>query len=188
MQFIQSLIYRLLWGVSDGVKSDLRKIGDNLQFITPIGVLLYGAFTGELKLLQVFILYYLGCTVIQVFLKWLFNNPRPNEIDTTVNPALTLDWSVNKGDSFPSGHTMSAVSGGVFWFNICGYMGVLGLVLGVFTAFTRLVVKAHWNYRDYYVGNHRSLLSQWNRNSTFNGTISTLSMDEEGIPSSSFYQ
>ena len=144
MEFIQSVIYRVLWGVSDGVKSDLRKIGDNLQFITPIGVLLYGAFTGELKLLQVFILYYLGCTVIQVFLKWLVNNPRPNEIDTTVNPALTLDWSVNKGDSFPSGHTMSAVSGGIFWFNICGYMGILGLVLGVFTAFTRLVVKAHW--------------------------------------------
>ena len=144
MKIDTSYVYRKLWGIKDSVKADLRKVGDHLQFITPIFVIVYGIMSGDIRLLQVFFYYYLGCTVIHVLLKWLFNNPRPSEIDTDINPQLQFQWSVNKGDSFPSGHTMSAVSGGVFWFNICPYLGVIGIILGIFTAFTRIVVRAHW--------------------------------------------
>lgn len=139
-----SYIYRKLWGINNGIKEDLKQWGDNLQFITPITVLIYGAFAGELKLLQIFILYYCLCAVTQVLLKWLFNNPRPREIDSDENPVLNFDWSVRKGNSFPSGHTMSAFSGGIFWFNIHSIMGWIGIILGITTAVSRLVVKAHW--------------------------------------------
>ena len=144
MKINQSYIYRKLWGIKDGVKADIKKWGDYVQFVTPLAVLLYGAIIGELKLLQVFILYFTGCTILQIVLKWLFNNPRPKEIDSDVNPKLRFGVTPIVGNSFPSGTTMSAVCGGMFWFNISPYLGVLGVLLGIFNAFSGLINKEHW--------------------------------------------
>lgn len=140
-------IYSKLWNVKESLIKDLREAGDYLQFLTPLVVLLYTAWMGEMVLGRVFITYYLICTIIQVVLKSLFNNPRPNEAGTSENPPLRLEWSVNRGDSFPSGHTMSAMSGGIFWTNIAmwqPYIGWIGIVLGIITAISRVASKAHW--------------------------------------------
>jgi membrane-associated phospholipid phosphatase len=75
----------------------------------------------------------------------IFNNIRPSEDESnTKAPAMDLDWSPSEGNSFPSGHTMAAVCGGVFWFEISFYMGVLGLFLGLLTGASRVIAKKHW--------------------------------------------
>jgi membrane-associated phospholipid phosphatase len=144
-----ALIYNKLWNMKDSIIKDLRDCGNYLQFLTPLVVLLYAAWNGQMYLARTFIIYYLVCTIIQVLLKSLFNNPRPNEFDisTNKNPPLHFEWSVNKGDSFPSGHTMSAMSGGIFWSNISmgqPYIACIGIALGIITAISRVAAKAHW--------------------------------------------
>lgn len=140
-------IYTKFWNMKESVIDDLREFGNYLQFITPMVVIIYTAWVGDVLLARVFIKYYLLCTFIQILLKSLFNNPRPSEVNSPYNPPLDLEWSVNKGDSFPSGHTMSAMSGGIFWANIScfqPYLGWAGILLGVITAISRLAAKAHW--------------------------------------------
>jgi membrane-associated phospholipid phosphatase len=138
--------YRKLWALKDELKEDIVKIGDYLQLVTPLVFLIYVACYSTNKVGKVFVATYIICTVIQVLLKTLFNNPRPREVEegSTRNPILKLDWSFNEGDSFPSGHTMSAMSGGVFWFEIGTIAGIIGIILGLFCGLSRIIGRAHW--------------------------------------------
>ena len=141
-------LYNKFWGIKASLKNDLRELGDNLQFITPLVVIAYCVLTPDLYLLKGFLACYGICLVIQLFLKALFNNPRPNEIGwNTRNPNLRLGWSPYKGNSFPSGHTMSAMCGGIFWTNMLTlpwFVGWIGISLGLITALSRLSARAHW--------------------------------------------
>jgi membrane-associated phospholipid phosphatase len=136
--------YNRMWNMKESFREDLRKAGDYLQLVTPIGFLLWVAWQGEQRLAQVFIITYLICGVIQILLKSLFNNPRPNEVEGTNNPNLNLDWSINVGESFPSGHTMSAMSGAMFWLEINPYVGAFGIFLGLTCGLSRIISKSHW--------------------------------------------
>jgi membrane-associated phospholipid phosphatase len=150
MQKILDRFYRTMWGFrKTPVGSLLIKVGDHSQTLTPVVFLTYSACRLGSPITKVFVISYAVGAVIQVSLKALFNNPRPNEVEGTVNPPLKLGWSVNEGDSFPSGHTMSAMVGGIFWLqmqNICGYpvMGIIGVLLGVVTGLSRIIARSHW--------------------------------------------
>lgn len=140
-------LYRILWNIPSNMKDDIRKIGDHIQFLTPIVVVLYCILDGNIPMLREFIIYYLICTAIQVLLKWAFNAPRPSQTDSETNPLPKWEWSVNRGDSFPSGHTMSAISGGLFWTLFAfgqPWVGIAGILLGLITALSRMIVRAHW--------------------------------------------
>ena len=50
-------------------------------------------------------------------------------------------------NSFPSGHTMSTMCGGIFWTNMLAlpwFIGWIGISLGLITALSRLSARAHW--------------------------------------------
>jgi hypothetical protein len=147
MKNVPTMLYRILWNIPSNMKDDIRKIGDHIQFLTPIVVVLYCIIDGNIPMLREFIIYYLICTVIQILLKWAFNAPRPSQTDSEANPFPKLEWSVNRGDSFPSGHTMSAISGGLFWTLFAfgqPWVGIAGITLGLITALSRMIVRAHW--------------------------------------------
>ena len=140
-------LYRILWNIPSNMKDDIRKMGDHIQFLTPIVVVLYCILDGNIPMLREFIIYYLICTAIQILLKWAFNAPRPSQTDSEINPLPKWEWSVNRGDSFPSGHTMSAISGGLFWTLFAfgqPWVGIAGILLGLITALSRMIVRAHW--------------------------------------------
>jgi membrane-associated phospholipid phosphatase len=141
--------YRKLWALKDELKEDIVKVGDYLQLVTPLVFLIYVSCYSTNKVGRVFVVTYMICAAIQVLLKTLFNNPRPREVDgeSTKNPDLKLDWSFNEGDSFPSGHTMSAMSGGVFWFEMGTTAGMFGIAFGLFCGLSRVIGRAHW-FRD----------------------------------------
>jgi membrane-associated phospholipid phosphatase len=141
--------YRIMWGLrKTSVGSFLAKVGEHSQTLTPVAFFTYSACRLGSHVTKVFVISYVVCGVIQISLKKIFNNPRPNEVEGTVNPPLKLEWT-NEGESFPSGHTMSAMAGGVFWFQmqyIYGYpvMGIIGVLLGVLTGLSRIISRAHW--------------------------------------------
>jgi membrane-associated phospholipid phosphatase len=149
-QKILNRFYRTMWGLrKTPVGSILVKVGEHSQTLTPVAFFTYSACRLGSHITKVFVISYVVCGVIQLSLKALFNNPRPNEVEGTVNPPLKLEWSNKKGESFPSGHTMSAIAGGIFWFqmqNICGYpvMGIIGVLLGIVTGLSRIISRAHW--------------------------------------------
>lgn len=136
--------YLKLWNIKDSIKEDIKKLGDKVQYITPIGFLAYVACFGTHQLGIIFCVTFIISMIILSLLNALFNNPRPREVEGTENPDLNLDWSPSDGNSFPSGHTMSAMMGGVFWFQIGLLPGILGVLLGAFTGISRVIARAHW--------------------------------------------
>lgn len=165
--FTKKLIdfYKIFWNFPKKYEDQLGKIGDTLQYTNPIIFLLYAVGVAlynwyqraehPFQLLLVFLITYLVTTIIQVGLKFLFDNPRPrDEIDKGnpgINPDLNFNPKTDGHNSFPSGHTMSAMTGGMFWFQMTfgvpslGILfGILGFSLGILTAFSRIVKHAHW--------------------------------------------
>lgn len=140
-------IYEKLWSMSEDIKDDIKSLGDYLQYATPMIFIIYEACFGSHNTSRIFCITFVISLIIMSVLKALFNNPRPREVETSDNPDLDLDWSPRDGNSFPSGHTMSAMVGGVFWFEIDPYVGILGIGLGLFTGLSRVIAKAHW-FRD----------------------------------------
>lgn len=157
--------YKIFWNFPKKYEDQLGKIGDILQYTNPIIVALYALGLSyynvvnqvdkPFNLLVVFICTYVATTIIQVVLKFLFDNPRPrDEIEKNnpgVNPDLNFNPKLDGHNSFPSGHTMSAMTGGMFWFQITfgiptlGVLfGIIGFSLGILTAFSRIVKHAHW--------------------------------------------
>ncbi|MDR1580198.1 MAG: phosphatase PAP2 family protein [Synergistaceae bacterium] len=166
-----------MWGFrKTTVGNILVKTGDQLQIATPVVFLIYSACRLGSPITKVFVISYAVSEAIQGSLKVLFNNPRPNRVEGTVNPPLKLEWSVNEGDSFPSGHTMSAMTGGIFWFQmryICGYpvMGIIGVLLGVVTGLSRIISRSHW-LRDVVTSWVTAVLIYWVAKTCFIGRTS----------------
>ena len=157
--------YKIFWNFPQKYQDKLGKLGDTVQYTNPIifliyaiGVTFYNSFyriENPFKLLVVFVITYAITALIQVTLKFLFNQPRPRtEIakgNQGINPDLNFDPQIDGQNSFPSGHTMSAMTGGMFWFQMTfGYaelgilFGIIGFTLGLLTALSRIVQHAHW--------------------------------------------
>lgn len=157
--------YQIFWNFPKKYEDQLGKLGDVIQYSNPLifmgyalGLSIYNLcnhIEHPFRLLLVFLCIYLVTTLIQVLLKFLFDNPRPrDEIEKNnqgINPDLNFDPKFNGHNSFPSGHTMSAMTGGMFWFQMTfgiqglGVLfGIIGFSLGILTAFSRIVKHAHW--------------------------------------------
>ena len=136
--------YNKLWSIKESIKDDIKSIGDYLQYVTPIVFIVYSACFLDNHTSRVFVCAFAVAMIIMSLLKALFNVSRPREVEGTDNPDLDLDWSPDEGNSWPSGHTMSAMMGGVFWFQINEWIGLLGIALGLFTGLSRIIAKAHW--------------------------------------------
>ena len=136
--------YNKLWSIKESIKDDIKSIGDYLQYATPMVFIIYSACFLDNHVSRVFVCAFAVAMIIMSLLKALFNAPRPREIEGTDNPDFDLDWSPDDGNSWPSGHTMSAMMGGVFWFQINEWIGLLGITLGLFTGLSRIIAKAHW--------------------------------------------
>lgn len=143
--------YKFNWSLPTWLVNIFGKLGDIGQYLGPIAVLGYCVLMANWHLLEVFTITYLITAAIQVLLKLFFNNPRPRETDLDgINPDLKLEISAKEGNSFPSGHTMSAMTGGMFWFEFIGLgyspiiFGIAGVLVGVITAFSRIFKRAHW--------------------------------------------
>lgn len=130
--------------LNEKTKDIIETIGDYLQFLTPIFYLCYSLAHNSHYETVVFVLTFVLGLCISSLLKAIFNNERPYETDSTDNPDLNVDWSPRQGNSFPSGHTLSAMLGGLFWFQINPWFGCVGVALGCFTGFSRMVANAHW--------------------------------------------
>ena len=137
-------IYDKLWSIKESVKADIVSLGDKLQLLTPVLFIIYQACYGSHHTAKVFVVAFALNMIICSLLKAIFNNPRSRETEGDKNPDLDIDWSPNEGNSFPSGHTASAMIGAFFWFEINTYVGIVGLALGVITALSRIIAKAHW--------------------------------------------
>lgn len=136
--------YTKLWSIKESVKDDIKSAGDYIQYITPIFFISYSACFLTNQVSRVFVLSFIIALLIMTFLKGITNAPRPREIEGTDNPDLDLDWSPDEGNSWPSGHTISAMTGGIFWFQINEWAGIIGVCLGLFTGLSRIIAKAHW--------------------------------------------
>lgn len=136
--------YNKLWSMKESIKEDIESLGDYLQYITPIGFIIYSACFLDNHTSKVFVCAFAVAMLIVVILKAIFDAPRPREVGTTDNPDLDLDWSPTDGNSWPSGHTASALMGGIFWFQINDWAGYCGVALGLITGLSRIIAKAHW--------------------------------------------
>lgn len=136
-------IYTHLWNIEESIKEDLGDLGDKLRFFVPIAFIVYSACFLDQHISRVFVVTFAISMIIMSLMKGIFNELRPRQ-DIDDDPHLSLDWSPDEGNSFPSGHAMSAMVGGVFWFEIHWIVGIIGVALGAITCFSRVVVKAHW--------------------------------------------
>jgi membrane-associated phospholipid phosphatase len=186
MRKILDRFYHTMWGLrKTTVGSILVETGHRLQIITPVVFFIYSAYRLGSPITKVFVISYAVSEAIQGSLKVLFNNPRPNETEGTVNPPLKLEWSVDVGDSFPSGHTMSAMTGGIFWFQmryICGYpvMGIIGVLLGIVTGLSRIISRSHW-LRDVAASWVTAAMIYWVAKTRFIGRTSERALEGRGF-------
>lgn len=138
-------LYEYLWSWPEKVKEKIRKIGDFLQIGVPFAWFVYVIAIGSWNLLAVSAATFVVSLGLYLLLNAIFNNTRPKETpELTSPPDMDVDWSPTIGNSFPSGHTMGAFAGGIWWFQMNPILGILGVALGVFTGFSRVVAKAHW--------------------------------------------
>lgn len=124
-----------------------RQIGDYLQYFGMFVVIIYAIILQNFDFFLKFVVFYTSCVLVAWFLKGIFNNRRPNEFpDNETNPKnekLKLELSIKEGNSFPSGHTASAMTA-IYLFQVDYTLGVIGLLVGLFTAWTRLINRKHW--------------------------------------------
>lgn len=143
-------IYNKLWSINQETKNKLKEAGDLLRYLTSIIFITYSACFLDNHTSRIFVISLGIALLLMEAIKWIFNNPRPREWDDnpnndpTDNPDLDLDWSPKEGNSFISGHVTGAMYGGLWWFIAGWEWGILGVLLGVVTAISRIVVKAHW--------------------------------------------
>ena len=137
-------IYDKLWSIKDSIKQDLTSLGDNLRFMLPVAFIVAQACFGDHHTSRVFCIALAVALAMMSLLKGLFNSPRPRETTDNQAPELDLDWSPDEGNSFVSGHTTSAMLGGLFFFEFGLIYGIIGVVLGALTGLSRVVSKAHW--------------------------------------------
>jgi membrane-associated phospholipid phosphatase len=127
-------------------KSNTEKLGDFLTFTVPAAA--YGStfyFDDEEGRTEFYKAY--GVTMVStVALKYTVRAERPDNDDR---------------DSFPSGHTASAVSGAVFMHKRYGFAYALPLYVGAaYTGYSRIHVNRH-HPRDVLAGTILGALSAW---------------------------
>lgn len=143
-----SEMYNRLWNLDEELRAKIEDYGDKMQVILPLAVLL-GLFYCDYET-HVYdgTICYIMCFAVGMgicsLLKAIFNNARPRNVEGSVNPKLDLEWTPTDGNSFPSGHTMSAMLGAWFAFEFGFFIGIVALVLAVGVAISRMIAKAHW--------------------------------------------
>lgn len=130
--------------MKDSIKDDIKSLGDYLQFVTPIAFIVYSACFMTNHVSRVFVISFVVAMLICSLMKALTSAPRPREVEGDKNPDLELDWTPKSFNSWPSGHTMSTMAGGVFWLQINEWVGAIGIALGLITGLSRIIAKAHW--------------------------------------------
>jgi membrane-associated phospholipid phosphatase len=144
---MKRLIFITLLGVSSLLgKSNTEKLGDFLTFAVPAAA--YGStfyFDDDEGRTEFYKAY--GATMLStVALKHTVRAKRPDNDDR---------------DSFPSGHTASAVSGAVFMHKRYGFAYALPLYVGaIYTGYSRIHVNRH-HPRDVLAGTVVGALSSW---------------------------
>lgn len=135
---------RKLQGRLSRYSSCFKITGDVLQYLLPVSYFLSTLIFVDFLSAAYFAAFYVLAFLIVLGGKCLFDAPRPFEVDGKSNPKLTFSWSPTEGNSFPSGHTMSAMMGGIFFFNFGTVFGLIGVCFGLLTAVSRMVVNMHW--------------------------------------------
>ena len=138
-----SKFYDTVWNWPPKVRNTIESWGDRLQVILPVSFLAY-AMAIDSHLAFVFACSFGVAMLICELVKAIFNNPRPNDVEGSVNPELEVGWSPSDNNSFLSGHTTAAMIGALFWFIPDPCFGLIATFLGLFTGFSRMVAKAHW--------------------------------------------
>jgi len=127
-------------------KSNTEKIGDFLTFALPS--IAYGStwYFDDAEGRTEFYTTYGVTMATTVALKYTVREKRPDNDDR---------------DSFPSGHTASAISGAVFMHKRYGFMYALPLYVGaIYTGYSRIQVNRH-HPRDVAAGTAIGALSAW---------------------------
>ena len=140
------LLFSLVITASTYAKSNTEKLGDFLTFAVPATA--YGStyyFDDEEGRMEFYKAY--GTTMVStVALKYTVRAERPDNDDI---------------DSFPSGHTSSAVTGAVFMHKRYGFTYALPLYVGaIYTGYSRIQVNRH-HPRDVLAGTVVGALSAW---------------------------
>jgi len=139
-------IFLIFLTIYTNAKSNTEKIGDFLTFAIPAAA--YGStfyMDDEEGRMQLYKAY--GTTMLStVALKYTVREKRPDN---------------NDRDSFPSGHTASAMSGAVFIHRRYGFEYALPAYLGaIYTGYSRIHVNRHHS-RDVLAGAVISAVSSW---------------------------
>lgn len=126
----------------------LRKLGDLLTLAIPCATLCATiVFHSKQEAIKFAVAY-----VIIALLTWLIKAitfaPRPN---AKLGDWIKIKWSVNDGESFPSGHTSSAFAGAVYAIFLFPYLGVCLLALASLCAYSRVHSLSHF-WRDVFFG------------------------------------
>ncbi len=127
-------------------KSNTEKLGDVLAFVLPAAA--YGStfYMDDEEGREQFFLAYGSAMSSTIALKYTVRAKRPDN---------------NDRDSFPSGHTLSAISGAVFIHRRYGLKYALPVYLGAFyTGYSRIRVSRHYP-RDVLAGALIGALSGW---------------------------
>lgn len=130
------------------MKFNLTKFGDILQWLVPVTGLGVAIPFHDKTTTLLYVYQYVISNAICQLIKGTTFAQRPN---AKLGFEITWKWSWGEADSFPSGHTTSAMAGafGVMMFNLPA-----GLALFVFAAicgYSRIAAMAHWP-RDVYFG------------------------------------
>ena len=140
------LVFGLMLTVAIYAKSNTEKLGDFLTFAVP--AIAYGNtyyFDDEEGRMEFYKMY--GVTMLStVALKYTVREKRPDNDDR---------------DSFPSGHTASAMAGATFVHKRYGLAQALPLYAGaIYTGYSRIHVNRH-HPRDVLVGTLLGIASAW---------------------------
>lgn len=124
-----------------------KRLGDGLTIAIPAATLALAAFYSKEDVFKFGLAYCLTALITFLF-KGFTYAPRPNMKTTD---SIRWKLSFNDGDSFPSGHTSSAMAGATYAVFLYWPVGLALLVFAFLCAFSRVKVLAHF-WRDVFFG------------------------------------
>jgi membrane-associated phospholipid phosphatase len=128
-------------------RTDYKRWGDFLTIAIPSVTLALAAWIGKTEIFK-FILAYIIVNTICFILKSTLFAPRPRQL---IGDSIRWKISVEEGNSFPSGHTASAMAGAVYGVFLYWPVGIVLLLLAFLCAWTRVKTLAHY-WRDVFFG------------------------------------
>lgn len=130
------------------MKITLTKLGDILTLLIPVLTLILTFFIDKNEIGKFVLAYALAnfsCYLIKGFT--YANRPR-----TLLDHKIKwFDWSFDDGNSFPSGHTTSAMCGAIYATMLFPLVGFVLLILAIICAYSRIKAMAHF-MRDVFFG------------------------------------